>query len=224
MPCSAHCMQPRIGRIVSGTFLRLWDLATGETLRTLEGHTGSVNAIALLGDGRRTIGTPQIFWLPRRSREFTFRNINRNDRTVCAADHPRPQLDAWHIWGCGRRHADQFSWKRIRAAYALRWCRGDVAANLAAGFFQDFPNQQQFVSNAGRGGRRISYLADRRRWRAHGRSAAVSRAELAAEFTDHGVSCCPVPARSISRRVPKSRNEISMRTSAASMRFSSPAS
>jgi WD40 repeat protein len=50
-----HCMQPRIGRIVSGTFLRLWDLATGETLRTLEGHTGSVNAIALLGDGRRAL-------------------------------------------------------------------------------------------------------------------------------------------------------------------------
>jgi WD40 repeat protein len=50
-----HCMQPRIGRIVSGTFLWLWDLATGETLRTLEGHTGSVDAIALFGDGRRAL-------------------------------------------------------------------------------------------------------------------------------------------------------------------------
>ena len=31
--------------------LRLWDLATGETLRTLEGHTRSVNAVAVLADG-----------------------------------------------------------------------------------------------------------------------------------------------------------------------------
>ena len=35
--------------------LRLWDLATGETLRTLEGHTSAVNAVAALADGRRAI-------------------------------------------------------------------------------------------------------------------------------------------------------------------------
>ena len=33
--------------------LRLWDLATGKTLRILEGHTSSVDAAAALGDGRR---------------------------------------------------------------------------------------------------------------------------------------------------------------------------
>ena len=32
--------------------LRLWDLANGETLRTLEGHTNWVRAVAVLGDGR----------------------------------------------------------------------------------------------------------------------------------------------------------------------------
>jgi WD40 repeat protein len=35
--------------------LRLWDLATGETLRTLEGHTGSVSAAAALTDGNRAL-------------------------------------------------------------------------------------------------------------------------------------------------------------------------
>ena len=35
--------------------LRLWDLATGETLRTLEGHTDSVRAVAVLGDGSRAL-------------------------------------------------------------------------------------------------------------------------------------------------------------------------
>ena len=35
--------------------LRLWDLATGETLRTLEGHTGSVSAVAALANGRRAL-------------------------------------------------------------------------------------------------------------------------------------------------------------------------
>jgi APAF-1 helical domain/WD domain, G-beta repeat len=33
--------------------LRLWDLATGETLRTLEGHSGAVSAVAVLADGSR---------------------------------------------------------------------------------------------------------------------------------------------------------------------------
>ena len=35
--------------------LRLWDLATGETLRTLEGHTCSVSAVAVLADGSRAL-------------------------------------------------------------------------------------------------------------------------------------------------------------------------
>jgi WD40 repeat protein len=35
--------------------LRLWDLATGETLRTLEGHTHSVSAVAVLADGSRAV-------------------------------------------------------------------------------------------------------------------------------------------------------------------------
>jgi len=35
--------------------LRLWDLATGESLRTLKGHTESVSAVAAPGDGRRAV-------------------------------------------------------------------------------------------------------------------------------------------------------------------------
>jgi WD40 repeat protein len=35
--------------------LRLWDLATGATLRILKGHTGSVTAVALFADGRRAL-------------------------------------------------------------------------------------------------------------------------------------------------------------------------
>ena len=46
------------GRALSGSFddtLRLWDLATGETLRTFEGHLGPVTAVAVLADGRRAV-------------------------------------------------------------------------------------------------------------------------------------------------------------------------
>jgi GTPase SAR1 family protein len=37
--------------------LRLWDLETGESLRTLEGHTGEANAVAVLPDGRRALSS-----------------------------------------------------------------------------------------------------------------------------------------------------------------------
>jgi len=35
--------------------LRLWDLESGQTIRTLEGHTGSVSAVAVAPDGRRAV-------------------------------------------------------------------------------------------------------------------------------------------------------------------------
>ena len=35
--------------------LRLWDLATGQTLRTLEGHAGSVSAVVMMADGSRAL-------------------------------------------------------------------------------------------------------------------------------------------------------------------------
>jgi WD40 repeat protein len=48
------------GRVVSGAAdrtLRVWDLATGETTRTLEGHSDSVAAVAVLPDGRVVSGS-----------------------------------------------------------------------------------------------------------------------------------------------------------------------
>ena len=35
--------------------LKMWDLQTGEALRTLEGHSGSVYAVAVTPDGKRAI-------------------------------------------------------------------------------------------------------------------------------------------------------------------------
>ena len=35
--------------------LKVWDVATGKELRTLEGHGGWVNAVALSGDGRTAV-------------------------------------------------------------------------------------------------------------------------------------------------------------------------
>ena len=33
----------------------MWDLASGETLRTIRGHTGGVNAVAVTPDGRHLV-------------------------------------------------------------------------------------------------------------------------------------------------------------------------
>ena len=39
--------------------LRLWDLESGQTLRTLEGHAIWVEAVAVTSDGRRTVSTSE---------------------------------------------------------------------------------------------------------------------------------------------------------------------
>jgi WD40 repeat protein len=36
----------------------VWDLEKGETIRTLQGHTDPVNAVALTSDGRRVLSGP----------------------------------------------------------------------------------------------------------------------------------------------------------------------
>jgi WD40 repeat protein len=43
------------GRVVSGSSdgtLKVWDLATGQNLRTLSGHDDAVRALAVTGEGR----------------------------------------------------------------------------------------------------------------------------------------------------------------------------
>jgi WD40 repeat protein len=40
--------------------LRLWDLESGQTIRTLKGHTDLVNAVAVTPDGRRAVSVPEI--------------------------------------------------------------------------------------------------------------------------------------------------------------------
>jgi WD40 repeat protein len=45
-------------RAVSASFdntLRVWDLESGQSLRTLQGHTAHVNAMAITPDGRRAV-------------------------------------------------------------------------------------------------------------------------------------------------------------------------
>ena len=39
--------------------LRIWDLESGESLRTLEGHTDPVNAVAVTSDGRRALSASE---------------------------------------------------------------------------------------------------------------------------------------------------------------------
>ena len=53
-PAYAAVYTPDGTKLVTGSFdktLRLWDLATGKCLRTLEGHSVGVNAVALAADG-----------------------------------------------------------------------------------------------------------------------------------------------------------------------------
>ena len=35
--------------------MKEWDLGSGNEVRTLPGHTGSVNSVAVRGDGRRLV-------------------------------------------------------------------------------------------------------------------------------------------------------------------------
>jgi WD40 repeat protein len=55
---TAVAVTPDGGRVVSGSLdntLRVWDLESGETLRTLQGQTSSVTAVALTPDGGRVV-------------------------------------------------------------------------------------------------------------------------------------------------------------------------
>ena len=51
-------MSPDGRRIVSGGYygeLKVWDVATGECVATLKGHSDRVNGVAISPDGRRVV-------------------------------------------------------------------------------------------------------------------------------------------------------------------------
>ncbi len=48
-------MAARSSPAQSDKTLRVWDLASGETVRTLSGHTGAVRAVAVTPDGRHAV-------------------------------------------------------------------------------------------------------------------------------------------------------------------------
>ena len=58
------------GRVASGSndpSLRVWDPSTGRCLMTLEGHTGSIECVAILNDGRVVSGSADCtikIWTP----------------------------------------------------------------------------------------------------------------------------------------------------------------
>ena len=55
---NAVVVTPDGHRAISGsidTTLRVWDLESGEAIRTLHGHTSGVNAMALTSDGHRIV-------------------------------------------------------------------------------------------------------------------------------------------------------------------------
>ena len=79
--------------------LRVWDLNTGQLLKTLEGHTSRVNAVAITHDGRRAIsasadGTIRIWNLRNGQPLKTF--VGQNGRTcnfrAVALTHDDKQL------------------------------------------------------------------------------------------------------------------------------------
>src|SRR5260370_40933831 len=54
----AVAVTPDGRRAVSASWdqtLRVWDLESGQTLRTLQGHTEAVKAVAVTPDGRRAV-------------------------------------------------------------------------------------------------------------------------------------------------------------------------
>ena len=51
---------PGNGPLFTGSWdrtARVWDTRTGKTIQTLEGHTGTVNAVCDLGDGQVLTGS-----------------------------------------------------------------------------------------------------------------------------------------------------------------------
>ncbi|MGH8904445.1 MAG: pentapeptide repeat-containing protein, partial [Egibacteraceae bacterium] len=64
-PCAAVAFSPDSGLLVSGGtdgMVRVWDANSGEPVRTLQGHTGSVRSVAFSPDGRwlATAGNDQV--------------------------------------------------------------------------------------------------------------------------------------------------------------------
>lgn len=75
--------------------LRLWDLASGATLRTLQGHTDDVETVAVRADGRRALSG---------SRDQTLRlwNLGSGETLRILEGHTR-EVTAVAVFADGRR-------------------------------------------------------------------------------------------------------------------------
>jgi len=79
--------------------LRLWDLATGETLRTLTRHTSQVTAVAVLADGSRALSFAGVRVYGAR---FPRRPGRLLDQRPSPAGSPRQALGQSITMSCGR--------------------------------------------------------------------------------------------------------------------------
>jgi WD40 repeat protein len=82
--------------------LRVWDLESGQTLRTLQGHTNWVTAVALTPDGRHIVSGSRDYtlrvWDLKDGKELVTFAIDGNV-TACAVAHDNRTIVAGDSFG-----------------------------------------------------------------------------------------------------------------------------
>jgi len=93
---TAVALTPNGRRAVSGSAdntLRVWDLETGETLKTLQGHTSSVGSVALSPDGRQAVSASRDstlrVWDLKAGKELVTFTIDGIVAACCVAQYNR---------------------------------------------------------------------------------------------------------------------------------------
>jgi len=84
-PCHRCC------RMADDRTLKLWDIQTGDCLRTFEGHSAAVNSVAVLADGQRALsasgdGTLKLWDIETGTCLYTFHGDNTFFRCALSAD------------------------------------------------------------------------------------------------------------------------------------------